>query len=269
MPELPEVETVVGELRRSLVGRRIVAVRVREWRLRRPIAVDLPTRLRGRRIVGISRHGKFLLFHLDDGAADLVVHLGMSGTIRLHGTTDAGRHDHVIIALDDGHSLTYNDPRRFGLMLLRSAHTGLPTRLGIDPLSPEFTADRLAALARGRRRPIKNLLMDQALIAGLGNIYANEILAQARIRPGRAAGRLTRRDHQAVVDATREVLIAAIRQRGSSISDFRDITGNRGGFQQRFVVYDRCGQPCRRCSTGIRRRMLGGRSTFYCPSCQR
>lgn len=269
MPELPEVETVVGELRDALVGRRIVGVTLRERRLRRPVAADLAARLCGRRVAGVSRRGKFLLVHLDAGDAELVVHLGMSGTVRLQGAVEAARHDHVVIELDDGRRLVYNDPRRFGLILLRTAQAGVPARLGVDPLSPAFTAEHLALLARGRRRPIKNLLMDQGVVAGLGNIYANEILARARIRPGRAAGRLTRRDHHALVHATREVLAAAIRKRGSSISDFRNTTGNRGAFQQRFVVYNRAGEPCARCRTRIRRRLLAGRSTFYCPSCQR
>jgi formamidopyrimidine-DNA glycosylase len=175
----------------------------------------------------------------------------------------------VRIDLDDGRSLTYNDPRRFGLLFIRQCDGPPPSRLGVDPLSSEFTPDMLRTLSRGRHRPIKNLLMDQTLVAGLGNIYANEILCAAGVRPGRSAGRLSRRDRDAIVRATRSVLAEAIDRRGSSISDFRDASGARGGFQDRFRVYDREGQPCRRCGALVRRRILAGRSTFYCPRCQR
>lgn len=270
MPELPEVETVAQDLRRAVVGRRITAVCVRETRLRRAVAPDLGARLVGRSITTATRHGKFLVLALNGAGGDLVVHLGMSGTLRVVGQSEPLRaHDHVSIDLGGGRRLVLNDPRRFGLLVLQANGEGLPTRLGVDPESPAFTAEALAALARRRRRPVKNLLMDQGLVAGLGNIYSSEILFRAGIRPGRAAGRLTRRDCEAVVRATHAVLREAIRRRGSSISDFRDASGTRGGFQDRFFVYDRAGEPCRRCTTPIRRRVLAGRSSFYCPRCQR
>jgi formamidopyrimidine-DNA glycosylase len=269
-PELPEVETVASGLRRALRGRRIVSVTVHEPRLRRRVAADLPQRLRGRDIVTVSRRGKFLLVHLD-ADEEIVFHLGMSGTLRVGlGPVQLQRHDHVVIVLDDGGCLSYNDPRRFGIVLLQAAASPGPEGcLGVDPLAPEFTAGALRAISRGRRRPIKNLLMDQALVAGLGNIYANEILSHAGVRPSRAAGRLTGREIDAVVVATRAVLREAIRRRGSSISDFRDARGARGGFQRCFRVYDRAGQPCCQCGVTIRKRVLAGRSSFYCPSCQR
>jgi formamidopyrimidine-DNA glycosylase len=269
MPELPEVETIVEELRGAVVGRRIVAVTVRERRLRRLVAPDLGTTITSRCITGVQRRGKFVLVALDGGCLELVAHLGMSGTLALRTAEAPARtHDHVVIALDDGRRLVLNDPRRFGLLSVQPVDR-FPTRLGLEPLGESFTGAALAALARRRRRPIKNLLMDQSLIAGLGNIYANEILATAGVRPGRAAGRLRRREHDAVVAATRTVLQEAIGRRGSSISDFRDLGGNPGGFQDRFLVYDRAGQPCRRCRTSIRQRVMAGRSTFYCPKCQR
>jgi len=269
-PELPEVETVASGLRAAVCGRRVARAVVYERRLRRTIAADLPERLRGQRIGHVERRGKFLVFHLD-GARELVVHLGMSGTLRVARPPIAlRRHDHAVIELDDGQWLAYNDPRRFGVVLLQDAEAaGAAGSLGVDPLAPEFTGAALRALSRGRRRPIKNLLMDQTLIAGLGNIYANEILSCAGVRPGRAAGRLTRREIDALVEATQTVLRAAIRQRGSSISDFRDTSGTPGGFQRCFRVYDRAGEPCLDCGVTIRKRVLAGRSSFYCPACQR
>ena len=270
MPELPEVETVAAGLRQSVVGRRILAVTVRDRRLRRAVPRDLPNRLRGREVTGVSRHGKLLHLALDGDPLELVMHLGMSGTLRVQdGGAELRRHDHVTMALDDGRTLIFHDPRRFGLILLRARDDASVDPQGIDPVSGEFTADALAAVTRGRRRPIKNLLMDQSLIAGLGNIYANEILAEAGVRPGRASGRLSRGERAAIVAATHATLDAAIRRGGSSISDFHDAAGRQGDFQTRFLVYDREGEPCRRCEATVRRRVLGGRSTFYCPRCQR
>jgi formamidopyrimidine-DNA glycosylase len=267
-PELPEVETVARGLRAAVCGRRVARTVVYERRLRQLIAADLPERLYGQRIARVERRGKFLVFQLD-GGSELVVHLGMSGTLRLaHPPIALRRHDHAVIEFDDGQWLAYNDPRRFGVVLLQDA-AGAVGRPGVDPLAPEFSGAALRALSRGRRRPIKNLLMDQALIAGLGNIYANEILSCAGVRPARAAGRLTRREIEALVDATRTVLREAIRRRGSSISDFRDTRGVPGGFQRCFRVYDRAGEPCLDCGATIRNRVLAGRSSFYCPACQR
>jgi formamidopyrimidine-DNA glycosylase len=270
MPELPEIETVASGLRKALVGRRILTVTVRERRLRRPVPRDLATALRGRAVTGVSRHGKFLRLALDGDGLELVMHLGMSGTVRVQDARSGlRRHDHVTMALDDGRAVIFHDPRRFGLIMVGATGGVAEKPLGVDPVSGRFTADVLVAVARGRRRPIKNLLMDQSLIAGLGNIYANEILAVAGVRPGRASGRLSRGQCGAIVAATLAVLEAAIRRGGSSISDFHDAAGRPGGFQTRFLVYDREGQPCRRCRTAIRRRVLGGRSAYYCPRCQR
>jgi formamidopyrimidine-DNA glycosylase len=285
MPELPEIEILAAGLRHALVGRRIVGVDVRERRLREPLAADFAERLRGRRVTGVGRHGKFLVIALGGiedrpiapgggdgpgGPLEWIAHLGMSGSLVIAGPARApGRHDHVVIRLDDGQHLTFNDPRRFGLMVVRAARGGPPTRLGIDPLAAGFAGPALHALSRRRRRPIKNLLMDQGLVAGLGNIYVNELLFRAGIRPGRAARRLTRAECDALARATREVLTEAIRRRGSSISDFRDENGRPGSFQRRFRVYDREGAPCRRCGRPIRRTVFSGRSAFYCPACQR
>jgi len=269
MPELPEVETV----RRSLlpiVGRRIVRVDVVEPRLRRRVASDFAARITDHVIDAIDRHGKYLLFRLSSGEC-LLAHLGMSGALLLQpGGTAAEPHDHVRFIFADGEQLTYNDPRRFGLLRVgRMTELAELRNVGPDPLADDFAVADLAALARGRKKPVKNLLMDQQGLGGIGNIYANEILFRARIRPGRQARRLTRAELARLHEATRAVLAHAIELGGSSISDYRDGGGRPGYFQLRLAVYDRAGEPCRRCRTPIRRAVHAGRSSFYCPICQR
>jgi formamidopyrimidine-DNA glycosylase len=270
MPELPEIETIVRGLAPAVCGRRVVGVDVRERRLRAPLARDFPTRLTGRRVDALSRHGKYLIATLDD-ARIWLVHLGMSGQLTLTPGRPAARvHDHVVVDFDDGSTLTYNDPRRFGCMQVieptaLAAHAGS----GIDALSPALTGDVLHALARGRKTSVKALLMDQRRIAGLGNIYVSELLFRAGVRPRRAAGRLTRAECARVVDASREILRAAIRDGGSSISDYRDGFGQFGCFQRSHQVYDRAGEACRTCGTKIHGCVVVGRSTFHCPRCQR
>jgi formamidopyrimidine-DNA glycosylase len=269
VPELPEVETVVRGLAPALVGRRVVAVQVRERRLRGGVAPSFAARLTGRVVTGLARRGKYVLATLDDGRVWLV-HLGMTGRLTLaRGAPPAERHDHVVVALDDGRILTYNDARRFGRMAVVAAEdVAAETGEGLEPLAAEFHAVALFALTRRRKTSIKALLMDQRRVAGLGNIYVNEILFQAGVRPGRRAGRLGRADCARIVDATRAVLADAIRRGGSSISDYRDGHGQPGWFQLEHRVYDRAGKPCVRCAAPIRARVIVGRSTFYCPRCQ-
>lgn len=269
MPELPEVETV----RRSLlpvVGRRIERVTVIEPRLRRPVAADFAAALVGRVIADVERRGKYLLLRLS-GDEYLLAHLGMTGALLLQPLgTPLQRHDHARFELSGDLQLTYNDPRRFGL--LRSGKLGDLVELGNvgpSPLAKDFSVAQLAALARGRKRSVKSLLMDQRALGGIGNIYANEILFRAGIRPGRASRRLTRREVAALLAATRSVLHSAIRHGGSSISDYRDGEGRPGYFQLRLRVYDRAGKACLRCGTTIRRTVHAGRSSFYCPQCQK
>lgn len=270
MPELPEVETIVRGLRPALVGRRIAEVEVRETRMRRPLGAEFAARLRGRRVAGLDRHGKFILAPLDDGAVWLV-HLGMTGRLTLAAAARPARpHDHVVLRLEGGGCLTYNDIRRFGrLDVVAAAAVHAETAAGIDALSPALTPGWLHALARRRRTPVKALLMDQRHVAGLGNIYVNEILFHARVRPRRAAGRLRRAECTAVVAATRAVLEDAIARGGSSISDYRDGFERFGSYQEVHAVYDRADAPCRACGTPIRGAVVAGRSTFWCPSCQR
>jgi formamidopyrimidine-DNA glycosylase len=271
VPELPEIETIVRGLAPVLRARRIERVTVRDARLRVPVASDFAARLTGRQIVGMRRHGKFILAPLDDGRLWLV-HLGMSGRLTL-GPPDRTelRHDHVVLRLDDGRLLTYNDPRRFGrLAVIVPDAVAVETVPGVDALSAGLTAAFLHASARRHRRTtVKALLMDQREIAGLGNIYVNEILFQAGVRPRRRAGRLTRAECVRLVDATRAVLARAIARGGSSISDYRDGFARVGSYQDEHQVYGRAGEPCARCGTAICSCVVTGRASFYCPRCQR
>jgi len=270
MPELPEIETVRRGLRAAVVGRRIAAVTVRDRRLRRPVLRSFAPALVGRRIEDVRRRAKYLLLDLDDDRVWLV-HLGMSGTLAvLPAAVPLRQHTHVIATLDDGRTLRFHDPRRFGLMRVGAlAELEELACLGVEPLGAAFTPAFLHAVARRQRRAIKSLLMDQCIVAGLGNIYVNEILFAAGIRPGRRTSRLSRADAARIVAATGTVLADAIAARGSSISDYRDEQGEPGAFQDRFRVYECAGRACRSCGTPIRRRVIVGRSSFYCPRCQR
>lgn len=270
MPELPEVETIRRSLLPHIVGARVTAVTVRERRLRRPIAREFEARLCGRRIEGLERRGKYLLFGLDDAHA-LLVHLGMSGSLELAPPSrPLAEHDHVAITFDRDLALVFNDPRRFGLMRIgRAADFAELANVGRDPLAAAPTVDEWRALVRGRQLPIKNLLMDQRVLGGVGNIYANEMLFQAGIRPRRRAATLRRRELERLGVAMQRVLLEAVELGGSSISDYRDANGQPGFFQMHHTVYDRAGQPCRVCAAIIKRIVLSGRSSFYCPHCQR
>jgi len=272
MPELPEVETV----RRGLVavlGKRAVIAQVilRRADLRAPIPPDLPRRLRGQPILGIRRRAKYLLW--DTPAAILLCHLGMTGTWRVAAPGDDRDHDHCLLELTDGRRLVYRDPRRFGCLDLVSpgAETAHPRLrdLGPEPLAVDFTAAYLHAATRGRRAPIKTLIMDQAIVVGVGNIYAAEALFRAGIRPGAAAGRISLAACTRLVAAIRTVLEAAIAAGGSTISDFRQAGGDAGYFQHDFRVYGRAGQACVQCATILRESTLGGRTSVWCATCQR
>lgn len=269
MPELPEVENV----RRSLapiVGQTIEALDVREPRLRRRVTADLSKRTVGRKIIGLDRCGKYLLMHLSGGDA-VLAHLGMSGTFTIVPVSTAlEEHDHVRFLFTNGSALVFNDPRRFGLILAgRPESFEELAHMGPDPLSAEFSPAWLRRLTRGRKRPVKNLLMDQRLVAGIGNIYANEILFEAGVRPSRQARKLRLAELDLLHAATQRVLAEAIASGGSSISDYRDGSGRPGYFQLTFRVYDRDGKPCLRCAAKVRRVVHAGRSSFYCPKCQR
>lgn len=276
MPELPEVETIRRGIA-PVVGRRIARVVVRENRLRWPVPRDLSRRVAGRRVTSAERRAKYLLLGLDSGDR-LIIHLGMSGRLFLlpPGHTLV-KHDHVDIEFDraDGDAalmLRLHDPRRFGSVLLWPAKLDahpLFAALGPEPLSAEFSGEYLFGLSRRRSAPAKNFLMDARVVVGAGNIYATEALFRAGVRPTRAAGRLSRSDCDRLVEKIREVLNEAIEQGGTTLRDFRGSGGELGNFQLRLFVYDREGQACRRCDGRIRRIVLGGRSSYYCPNCQK
>jgi len=270
MPELPEVETIARSLAPHVVGRRVAAVRVRERRLREPVAAGFGAALTGRRIVALARAGKTLVATLDDGRRWLV-HFGMTGRLTLvEGPPSARLHDHVEIVLDDGRWLVYNDVRRFGRLLVVAADAvGAAVGRGLEPLGPDARPEVLAAQARGRRLSVKAFLMDQRVLLGVGNIYASEILFHAGVRPRRQAGRLRRTEWARVVAGIRAVLEEAIVCGGSSISDYRDGFERFGSYQLRHRVYDRGGEPCVACGTPIRSLVIVGRASYYCPTCQR
>jgi len=268
MPELPEVETVCRTIAPHVIGRAIVSVDVRERRLRRPVAPDLAARLAGRTIRGVRRRAKYVLLDVGDGL-DWVVHLGMSGRFCVGDPPDGMLHVHVVASLEGGVRLYFRDPRRFGLMLVTDDERDLGV-LGVEPLGPDFDGALLARLARRHRRlTVKSLLMDGRLVAGVGNIYANEALFHAGIRPTRRCARLTRAEAARLAEAVRAVLERAIASRGSSLLDYRDADGNEGEFQRSLFVYERAGEACRRCGSLVRRQVIGGRGTFWCPRCQR
>jgi formamidopyrimidine-DNA glycosylase len=270
VPELPEVETTRRGLEPYVVGRSIAAVEVREPRLRWRVARNLAAKLAGQRIEALERRGKYLLFGTNAGT--LLVHLGMSGSLRYLADPPAhGAHDHVDMRFVDGGVLRFNDPRRFGSWLLtsRPAEHRLLKELGPEPLSANFTPSYLAEAARGRQVAIKQLLMNGRVVVGVGNIYANEALFRAGIHPLRAAGRIARARFAPLVDAVRAVLMDALEEGGTTLRNYVDGDGNPGYFRLSLRVYERDGEPCKRCGTTIRRRVQGQRATYFCPRCQR
>jgi formamidopyrimidine-DNA glycosylase len=271
MPELPEVETTRRGLAPQVIGHRITSLTVYDSRLRWPVPADLPQLVRGRAIDGIDRRSKYLLFRL--GADTLLMHFGMSGSLRLYRKAPARRaHDHVDIVLDDGALLRYHDPRRFGAMLwIRGSAPPhkLLASLGPEPFDAAFDAAYLWKTLRNRTAAIKLALMDAHVVVGVGNIYASEALFHAGIRPTTAANKVSRPRLQKLVVAVRKVLSDAIRSGGSTLRDYVDAGGRAGEAQRRHFVYGREGEPCRVCRTPIKMRRQGGRASFYCPACQR
>jgi len=289
MPELPEVETTRQDLHQLILRQRIVGVDCSFKQMRLPWPPDLAMRLVGRQLVNTGRRAKYLLLFTNDDQV-LAIHLGMSGRmlIGLGGQQDAPRptaalaglppHTHLHIALDNGQTVSLQDPRRFGsvsLMPVAALASWPPlSKLGVEPLSDDFTPDYLAQRLAGRRSAIKITLLDQQLVAGIGNIYASEALHLACIAPQLAAGQLTLSQLQALVPAIQQVLQLAIASGGSSLRDHIRPLGHLGNFQNHFRVYDRLDQPCpnhtaaQNCSSLIKKLVQTGRATFYCPSCQ-
>jgi len=273
MPELPEVETVRRMLEASVRGRTIRAVTLSRHRLREPVPRDLPRRLRGRTIRRLDRIGKYLLIGLDDGLT-LLSHLGMSGrwrVIRRGERLTPGRHVHARLTFRDGTQLWYEDARRFGLLRPVAgdrARDPALARLGPDPLAEPPTGRSLAAEAAGSRTAVKTFLLDQRHLAGLGNIYASEVLYRAGVDPRRAAGSLAGAEWSRLARAIRQVLPEAIARMGTTLSTYRTVWDEPGEYGEMLRVYDRAGQPCRRCGGPIRRLVQAGRSTYFCPACQ-
>ena len=276
MPELPEVETVMRGLATALTGRRLARVEQRRADLRFPLPERFAARLEGRRIAGFGRRAKYILAELDDGVTWLC-HLGMSGRMMLgEGPAPVPeRHDHLIVETDDGQHLIYRDARRFGFMDLIGAgelddHPRL-AGLGIEPLGPELTGRRLRGLFAGRHAPLKAALLDQRRIAGLGNIYVCEALNRARLDPDRPSGGLSAAEARTLARAVRETLEEAVAAGGSSLRDYVQASGELGYFQHSWRVYGREGNPCPcgRKGATVRRSVRSGRSTFFCPVCQK
>ncbi|MBV9882003.1 MAG: bifunctional DNA-formamidopyrimidine glycosylase/DNA-(apurinic or apyrimidinic site) lyase [Sphingomonadaceae bacterium] len=271
MPELPEVETTVRGLAPILEGRRIESIELRRADLRWPFPPDLRQRVTGARVTTLGRRAKYGLIGTDRDDT-LIFHLGMSGHWRTD-PTEIGKHDHVVIVTDEGRRLALNDHRRFGsLDLVRTeAIADYPPfrAMGPEPLGPAFGGAHLARVLEGRSAPIKALLLDQKIVAGLGNIYVCDALNLAGIAPGRAGGHIARPRLDVLADAVKSVLKAAIAAGGSSLRDYVRPDGELGYFSKEWRVYGREGLPCPRCGTVIRRRVDSGRSTFYCPKCQR
>ena len=270
MPELPEVETTRRGIAPHCEGRAIRDLRLRERRLRWPVRADLPMLLAGRRLRRLSRRAKYILFHFDHGI--LLVHLGMSGSLRLMpASAPAQKHDHIDIVFEDDIALRYNDPRRFGsFQWFGQGDDPLPLAgLGPEPLDDAFGGMHLYRAARGRRLAVKPFVMDAAVVVGVGNIYASEALFLAGIRPDRAAGRVALPRYERLSEAIKQVLTSAIEQGGTTLRDFVGGDGKPGYFAQQLHVYGRQGEPCKRCGTPLRNRVIGQRASVFCIACQR
>jgi formamidopyrimidine-DNA glycosylase len=272
VPELPEVETIRRQLAPALEGRRIESVEVRDPRWSEPAPPEaIDDALRGRRIEQVGRRGKYLIVSLEDDV-HLVMHLRMTGNLLLTQESEDPPHTRVAIGLDDGRRLLFVDVRRFGTGDVLLGDDALAdyfdSRLGVEPLSADFTAEALRALARGRKQPVKAFLLNQERIAGVGNIYADESLFRAKIHPLRPVGTLKRDQIEALREGVVESLELGIDSKGASIDDYRHVDGERGSFQDRFLVYSRAGEPCVRCGTPIEKLRAAGRGTYVCPHCQ-
>ncbi len=271
MPELPEVETTRRGIERYASGHVVASAIVRNRRLRWPVSKEVETILPGAKIEHVERRGKYLLFRTDAGT--LIVHLGMSGSLRVVTTGEpVQKHDHVDICLRGGKILRYNDPRRFGCMLWTMddpQQHELLARLGPEPLEPEFTAAYLHRRSRGRKAAVKTFIMDSRVVAGVGNIYANEALFMSGILPSRAAGRVSLAHYELLLDAIKQILAAAIKQGGTTLRDFVGGDGKPGYFRQQLNVYDHAGEPCPSCGRELCESRLGQRATVFCGYCQR
>lgn len=271
MPELPEVETSRRGIEPHLKGQRVSGVVIREARLRWPIPCELPALLKGRKVVCVDRRGKYLLVRFHHGT--LLIHLGMSGSLRiLDRQTTPGKHDHFDLQLSNGKALRLRDPRRFGAVLWAGPAPQdhpLIASLGPEPLGDSFDAAYLHTQGASRRIAIKGLIMDSRILVGVGNIYASESLFRAGIHPQRASNRISAQRYAGLVEAIRQVLGEAIAVGGTTLRDFQREDGSPGYFALELQVYGRAGEPCPACGEPIHSRVIGQRSSFFCPRCQR
>lgn len=275
MPELPEVETTLRGIAPHIDGKTVAAATVRQPKLRLPVTPGLAEILNGQTVQNCTRRAKYLLIHFPAGV--LLIHLGMSGSLRIFtasGTqaNEAGKHDHVDIVFTDGTLLRYHDPRRFGMVLWfagAAEHHPLLAALGPEPLGDTFSAAYLYRKLHTQKRAVKLALMDNAVVVGVGNIYANESLFKAGISPKRPACKVSRKECEKLAETIRAVLQRAIAAGGSTLRDFVDSEGKSGYFQQEYAVYGRHNQPCHQCGSLILKETLGQRGTFYCGNCQK
>ena len=270
MPELPEVETTRRGIAPYCEGETITRVTVRNGSLRWPVPADLAERLEGQRIENVDRRAKYLFLNMMQGT--VIVHLGMSGSLRIiTDNTPPLTHDHIDLALQSGVILRFNDPRRFGCWLWADSAEEHPliSHLGPEPLAPEFNGAHLFRLSRGKNTPVKSFIMDNQVVVGAGNIYANEALFKSGIHPRRKAGRISLVRYHKLAEAIRETLSAAILMGGTTLRDFVNSDGKPGYFAQSLLVYGRGGQPCKECGTTLKEIRMNNRSTVYCPRCQR
>lgn len=273
MPELPEVEVLRRSLAPLLAGETLAGAVVHQPVLREPVPRALARTVSGRPVEGLRRRAKYLLVDLAGGQT-LIIHLGMSGRLNLVAADEPpAAHEHVAFPLASGRRLRFIDPRRFGLVLTAPTADLATDRhfvhLGAEPLDESFDGALLAGCAAGRRGPVKTFLMDGRVVVGVGNIYASEALYRAGVHPRRSVGRIAAARWQRLAEAVKAVLRQAIAEGGTTLNDFADGEGRQGYFQVSLSVYDREGEPCRRCARPIRRLVLAGRSTYYCPRCQR
>lgn len=273
MPELPEIEVLKRSLEPRLVGRRVLEVRIHSPALREPLDRRGLRSLAGRRIERLGRRSKYLLVEVERGAT-LVIHLGMSGRLTLApAAAEREAHEHLSFGLDGDERLRLRDPRRFGVAFVAPT-AGLERdrhflHLGAEPLAPALTGAQLGGLAKGRRGPVKSFLMDGRLLVGVGNIYATEALHRAGIHPARSVARIGAERWERLAGAVVFVLGRAIEEGGTTLNDFADGAGREGEYQESLAVYGRAGEPCPACGAAVRRIVQGGRSSFYCPRCQR
>ena len=271
MPELPEVETTRRGVKPHILNKQVKQLVVRQPSLRWPVPDDLAARLKGKKITDVERRAKYLLIRIAGGT--VIVHLGMSGSLRI---IDAGEppmaHDHVDFVLGSGKALRYTDPRRFGCVLWQDGDVmthKLLAKLGPEPLSEDFDGERLFALSRKRKVPVKTFVMDNATVVGVGNIYANEALFAAGVRPTAEAGKISKARYLKLADEIKRVLAKAIKQGGTTLKDFVGGDGQPGYFQQQLNVYGRGGKPCITCKKPLSEQKIGQRATVFCKTCQR